>query len=147
MSDIYTNGHMSISSFKVYKRTASGGWVRADSLRYNEKYRFRFRCINRARPSPPVHFDQVRVWTHSNSHTRYYESSSYSGTYTTKFQSKLWDTTLLRSGKGMTIYAYFKWRGPDGKQVDTLPLMIGMTARELRYLPNGPVVPLLANVQ
>lgn len=147
MSDIYVNGQMSISSFKVYRQRSSGGWVLANTLMYNQRYRFRFRCINRAASYPPVHFDLVYIWIKRNYRTRYYESSDYTGGYRTSFQSDTYDTTVLRSGQGKTIYAYFIWRGADGTQVNTFAPIVGMTARELHYLPNGPAVPLFPNVQ
>jgi hypothetical protein len=153
MGDIYVNGYMSISSFKVYRQTASGGWVLASSLAYDGHYRFRFICVNRAAASPTIAFEHVCVCIAPESRTHYYNSYDYAGAFTSSFNSSLMDSgrasyeTVLSSGKALTIYAYFIWRGTDGMQVNSFSPKVQMFATELRYLSNAPQVPLFPNVQ
>jgi hypothetical protein len=153
MGDIYVNGYMSISSFKVYRQTTSGGWVLASSLAYDGHYRFRFYCVNRAAASPTIVFEHVCVCIAPDFRTHYYDSYDYTGTFTSSFNSSLKNScrtsyeTVLSSGKGLTIYAYFIWRGTDGMPVNTYSPKVQMFATELHFLSNAPQVPLIPNVQ
>ena len=146
MSDIYVNGHMSITSFKVYRQTASGSWVTANSLFFDGRYRFRFYCVNRSAPNT-LKYDHVFIRIKSDYRTIYYKSSEYTGNSSTLFESERFDTSILGGGNGKTIYAYFIWHGIDGMLVNTFSPQVMMTARELRHLPYSPYCPLFPNVQ
>ena len=75
----------------------------------------------------------IRVEIASQPHLRFYKTSAFTGSRTSRFTYGP-ERSLLKRDKSRTIYAYFKWIGQFGTPVQTMsPPQISLAAWQINY--------------
>ncbi len=147
---ILATGRLSLTSFKLYRRSG-GNWYSANNLYQNQRYRLRLRLYNDYKnmvSPPPKNFFRIRIEIMRHPWLRWYKTSSYSGTGSTKrYVSDIQVFRELCPEKAMIHYIYFKWKGPNGLSVQHFNMKMAIHCWESIAVPHVSAAPLVLNVR
>jgi hypothetical protein len=149
MSVSYGHG-LELTYFRVQQQTSSGSWSNVSLLHKDNKYRFkvRFKNINSTSYMPPLtephaHLETYTVELSDASYARFYSSSSYTGTSSTRGFDH--GEHKILPGKTVDYYFYFIWKSPADVPMPPpgVKILVGLWSAVSKGKPFQTLVPFI----